>query len=316
MAVRKERVLYFEGPGRVSVRDVDLSGPVADGQVEVTSALIGISHGTEMKVFAGDLPAAEAADLTLEALRCPMSYPLRYGYINVGTTAGGERVFAFYPHQTRFRVAARDTAAIPADVPFDDAVFLASMETALAVCQDAAPVAGESVLVVGQGVIGLLVAEILGSWPLARVVTLEPHAARRRASEALGCLALDPADSDVAARLAGATAGRGFDTAVNVSGDGAGRAAGRDRRARLWRHGGRGVVLRKPVREPAPGRSVPSPATRHPGEPGLDDHPCPLDALGQGTAPVGSHGARAAACGPAGTSPIAFPSRRRSRPTS
>jgi 2-desacetyl-2-hydroxyethyl bacteriochlorophyllide A dehydrogenase len=226
--VSRARALYFDGPGRVSIRDEALPERVADGEIEVASVLIGISHGTEIRVFAGDLPAAGAADLSLKALRCPMSYPLRYGYINVGTTAAGERVFAFYPHQTRFHVASTDAVALPADVPFDDALFLASMETALSICQDAAPVAGESILVVGQGVIGLLVAEILSAFPLGRIVTLEPHAARRRASETLGCLALDPSDGGAAERLAQATGGRGFDVAVNVSGDAAGLQAAVD----------------------------------------------------------------------------------------
>jgi threonine dehydrogenase-like Zn-dependent dehydrogenase len=222
------RALYFEGPGRVAVREVALPARPADGEVEVASALMGISAGTEMKVFSGDLPAAEAADLSLKALSGPMSYPLKYGYINVGTTVSGGRVFAFYPHQTRFHAAASDTTALPQDLSFEDAVFLASAETALSICHDAAPLAGESVLVVGQGVIGLLVAEVLAAWPLVRVVTLERHPARRERSRALGCIALDPAEGGVAARLAEAAGGRGFDVAVNVSGDGAGLQAAVD----------------------------------------------------------------------------------------
>ncbi len=224
----RAKALFFDAPGTVSLREVDLPTEAAPGEVEVTSALIGISQGTEMRVFRGELPQAGEADAWLSALSCPMRYPLRYGYINVGATAAGQRVFAFYPHQTRFRVPEAETVALPPDIGDDDAVFLASMETAVAICQDAAPVLGDQVLVVGQGVIGLLVAELLSRCAPVRIVTLEPQPARRRTSAALGCLALDPKDPSIAALLAEATSGRGFDVAVNVSATDAGLQAAID----------------------------------------------------------------------------------------
>ncbi len=218
----KAKALFFDAPGVVSVRDVEVPARAAPGEIEVASALIGISHGTEMLVFRGEFQASGTADASLSALGCPMRYPIRYGYTNVGVTPGGDRVFAFYPHQTRFHVPEDETVALDPEVPFEDAVFLASMETAVAICHDAAPVLGDRVLIAGQGVIGLLVAEILAASSPARVVTLEPHAARRRASQALGCLALDPNDPSAPAMLAEATEGRGFDVAINASADGEG----------------------------------------------------------------------------------------------
>ncbi len=218
----RAKALFFESPGVVSIRDVEVPAGPVPGHVEVTSRLIGISHGTEMLIFRGDATADQAADVNLSALCCPMRYPLRYGYTNVGITGDGRRVFAFYPHQTLFHVPEAETVAIAPEIPFEDAVFLASMETAVTICQDAAPRLGDHVLVVGQGVIGLLVAEILAGCSLGRVVTLEPHPLRRRASQALGCLALDPNDAAAAQRLAEATAGRGFDVAINASAEGEG----------------------------------------------------------------------------------------------
>jgi threonine dehydrogenase-like Zn-dependent dehydrogenase len=226
--VNRDRAVYFQGPGVVSVRDVSLPACAPTGQVRVTSTLIGISHGTEMMIFEGHLPEAQSADATLSSLDCPMRYPLRYGYSTVGRMSDGGHVFAFYPHQTSFWLPASETVALPPGLADDDAVFLASTETALTICHDALPVAGDCVLVVGQGVIGLLVAEILSAYPLLRVVTLEPLASRRRASAALGCLALDPADAGTPAALADAAGGRGFDVAINVSADGAGLQAAID----------------------------------------------------------------------------------------
>ena len=47
------------------------------------------------------------------------------------------------------------------------------METAVNLVQDAAPILGERVLVLGQGVIGLLTASLLSEFPLETLVTVD-----------------------------------------------------------------------------------------------------------------------------------------------
>jgi threonine dehydrogenase-like Zn-dependent dehydrogenase len=51
---------------------------------------------------------------------------------------------------------------------------------------DARPMIGERVVVFGQGIIGLLVTQLLASYPLSGLYTVEPVASRRRASESAG----------------------------------------------------------------------------------------------------------------------------------
>jgi threonine dehydrogenase-like Zn-dependent dehydrogenase len=214
----KARALFFEEPGRVEVRVVDLPDRIQEGFIHVESRLIGISHGTEMLIYRGEMADAASADPVLRSLDCPMSYPLRYGYVNVGITPAGRRVFAFFPHQDRFDVADEDVVALPDDLPWEDAVFLASMETAVNACQDANPVPGETVLVAGQGVIGLLVCEVLRRSHHGPVITLDRHPMRRNLSERLGCISMDPADPQTPARIQAAAGDRGVDVAVDVSG--------------------------------------------------------------------------------------------------
>jgi threonine dehydrogenase-like Zn-dependent dehydrogenase len=60
------------------------------------------------------------------------------------------------------------------------------METAVNLIQDAAPILGERVLVLGQGVVGLLVASLLKEFPLELLVTSDCHELRRKASLELG----------------------------------------------------------------------------------------------------------------------------------
>ena len=47
------------------------------------------------------------------------------------------------------------------------------METAVNLVQDGAPILGERVLVLGQGVVGLLTASLLSEFPLESLVTVD-----------------------------------------------------------------------------------------------------------------------------------------------
>lgn len=109
-------------------------------------------------------------------------YPLEYGYSLVGRIAAlgaavdrevvkvGDRVFAFVPHATASVLAMEglQTGAwqlIPCKdthhLSDEDAVFLPSVETALALVQSAGCIPGDRVLVLGQGLIGTLTAATL-----------------------------------------------------------------------------------------------------------------------------------------------------------
>ena len=65
------------------------------------------------------------------------------------------------------------------------------METAVNLVQDGSPKFGERVLVLGQGVIGLLTASLLDEYPLEILVTADCYE-RRRNSTVNSRLCLDP----------------------------------------------------------------------------------------------------------------------------
>ncbi len=58
-------------------------------------------------------------------------------------------------------------------VPTQRAVLAANMETALNLTWDAAPLAGERMLVIGAGVVGLLTASLLARIPGAHVTVVD-----------------------------------------------------------------------------------------------------------------------------------------------
>jgi riboflavin biosynthesis pyrimidine reductase/threonine dehydrogenase-like Zn-dependent dehydrogenase len=205
------RQLVFTAPGQVGLRTLPLE-PAPD-ELLVESRLIGISAGTELAVFRG-----ECKDFSGESLPGlqPKSYPLAYGYINVGQAQDGSRVFGFAPHQDRFCAKASELIQL-GRLSWDDAVFLPSMETALGIVHDAHPRLGDRYCVAGQGVVGLLVTRILVSMGVG-VLSLETDAFRQRISREAGALSLDPRDPGLPADLARLTGGNGWDRAINCSG--------------------------------------------------------------------------------------------------
>ena len=96
-------------------------------------------------------------------------------------------------------------------------MFLANLETAVSIVQDLQAIVGETILVVGQGVVGLLVAEILSFGGMYSVISTDRYLIRRAASEEIGCVALDPSDLEIGLKISELTGGRGVDRAVNVS---------------------------------------------------------------------------------------------------
>ncbi len=142
------RALYFVRPGTVELREEPLRP--SPGQVRVRSRLMGISHGTELLAFRGQLPVGLEADAALKSLPGRLEYPLKYGYSNcgrveeAGPSAGaqpgqraGQRVFAFYPHQDLFDADPEELVALPPEVSDEQAVFLPNLETALGIVHDA-----------------------------------------------------------------------------------------------------------------------------------------------------------------------------------
>lgn len=202
--MRQRQALVFLSPGQVEVQTEPLPEP-APGQALVKTLLSAISSGTESLVFRGQFPTDVEVDDHLPALRGAFAYPLKYGYGAVGRVVAlglgvdpawqDRLVFAFQPHQTAFLADPVELQLVPEGLLPEEAVFLPNMETALNLVMDGRPVLGERVLVLGQGIIGLLTTALLALHPLEKLVTLDRFALRREASLRMGAHAsFDPAE--------------------------------------------------------------------------------------------------------------------------
>lgn len=188
----KARKVYFTAPRTIEVREETLPA-LKDDEVLVETVCSAISAGTEMLIYRGEFP--HAVDLH-DSISSGLDYPLSYGYASVGRvretgpqadkSSLDELVFAFHPHASHFIALSSSIILLPEGVSPETACFLPSMETAVNLVQDAAPILGERALIFGQGAVGLLTSALLHEFPLEILVTADHFELRREASLELG----------------------------------------------------------------------------------------------------------------------------------
>ncbi len=207
----------------MELRTEELAEPGPD-EVRVRASLSAISHGTEMLVYRGEVDAGLPLDLP--TLSGGYGFPLKYGYASVGRAVAigrevrgvreGDLVFALHPHQDEYVIAESLVRRLPDRTVPEEGVFLANLETAINVVLDAKPHLGEVVAVFGQGVVGLLVTQLLRRSG-ARAIVVEPSALRRSFAERCGAdAAIEAGDGVLLRSLIGR---RGADIAIDASGN-------------------------------------------------------------------------------------------------
>jgi 2-desacetyl-2-hydroxyethyl bacteriochlorophyllide A dehydrogenase len=192
MGEMKRKILFFTAPGKVELRE-EVLPPLNPNEVLVETVCSALSAGTEMLVYRGQFPHLVDSH---DDLSSNLNYPTAYGYacvgyikelgIQVDKTLLGKLVFGFAPHTSAFVCNPASLIFPPESFPAEACCFLPNMETAVNLIQDGAPILGERVLVLGQGVVGLLVASLLKEFPLEMLVTSDCYAIRRKASLSAG----------------------------------------------------------------------------------------------------------------------------------
>ncbi len=226
--VRTATAVWFPRPREVELRAEPVPDP-GPGEVLIRSVVSGVSHGTEMLVYRGQAP--RELELDLPTLEGNFGFPIKYGYSSVGRVVEvgpgvsrlrhGDAVFALHPHQDVYTLPVERAVALPGALDPELGVFLANLETAVNVALDAHPHLGDRVVIFGQGVVGLLLAQLIRRAGAGLVVTVDPIPRRRQLSEACGAdLALAPGP-EVSDRVREMTKGTGADVVLEASGSGA-----------------------------------------------------------------------------------------------
>jgi L-iditol 2-dehydrogenase len=136
-------------------------------------------------------------------------------YKRNGTTAGFEPAGGGMAEYVRAMswIVERGVIAVPDDVAAEEAAFVEPVNTCLKAIKKAGIAKTESVLVVGQGPIGLLLMQ-LARWFGAEVIATDTMPDRLEASRKLGANVVLDARGDVAGELRALTGGRGADVAL------------------------------------------------------------------------------------------------------
>ena len=137
-------------------------------------------------------------------------------YKKTGLTAGFDPNGGGFAEYVRAMpwIVERGMLLLPLDVTFEEATFVEPVNTCLKAVRKARVAPGETVLVIGQGPIGMLLM-MLAKLEGAEVYTSDPMAGRREASVQFGAKeAFDPAKGSLLEEMRRRTNGRGADAVL------------------------------------------------------------------------------------------------------
>ncbi len=206
----RARAFWTVAPGQGEIREETLPPPGA-AELRLHALASGVSRGTEALVFAGAVPPSQHEIMRAPLMAGTFPAPVKYGYSLVARDTSGRRVFVLHPHQDVLNAPAAMCIPVPPAVPTSRAVLGANMETALNILWDAAPLAGERILVIGAGVVGLLAGALCARVPGTVVTLVDIDPSRARLAAIFGCrFALpeqSPAEQDLIIHASASEAG-------------------------------------------------------------------------------------------------------------
>jgi L-iditol 2-dehydrogenase len=138
------------------------------------------------------------------------------GYKKTGLTAGFDPNGGGFAEYVRAMpwIVERGVIPLPEDISFDEATFVEPVNTCLKAVRKARVSAGERVLVIGQGPIGMLLM-LLARYEGADVFASDPMAGRRRASARFGATeCFDPRTANLRQEMLRRTENRGADAVL------------------------------------------------------------------------------------------------------
>jgi len=218
--------IVFTAPNVAEVLETE-APELAPGQVLVQMAVSTISSGTERANLSGD------ANVTVKKAPGAVSFPRYGGYSSAGTIvavaedvtdyAVGDRVAMFWStHSLLQAISTQQILKLPDEVPFEEAALWHIATFPMAAIRKCRLEFGESVIVMGQGVLGQMAVMQLRAAGAAPIIAVDPVESKRTQALALGAdYALNPFDEDFAEQVKEIANG-GADVAIEVTGVGAG----------------------------------------------------------------------------------------------
>lgn len=235
----------FTAPNEVALEPCEFESPGA-GKVLLRSDRTLISTGTELTALTGDFPKGSAWDAYIQ-------YPTGAGYSSAATVLEvgegvervkvGDRVASTAAHATHAIHNANYLYPIPDGVDSEVAAFVTLAEIAMNGVRLSRVVFGESVVIIGAGLVGQLATHfcrLAGAWP---IIVLDPAAQRLPTALKMGATHALPLTVDAARpEVERLTKGRKADVVIEVTGSPPVMAGA----VKLARRRGRVVILGSP----------------------------------------------------------------------
>ncbi len=215
--------LIITAPRQAEFEAVTLPACPPDGLL-VQARVTAISTGTEIRVYR--LKAVDEAGKFLHA-NVPFILPTENGYsmvadiLAVGSDvtgfAPGDRVFVPVSHRHVATIAATLAIKLPASLADEQAVFLSILEVAHLALRRGNPTPGETVAIIGLGVVGLSALAYCKAFGF-RTIAIDQAVDRLEIARHMGAdLAISPDEPDFLAQVQQASDGYGADLVIEAA---------------------------------------------------------------------------------------------------
>jgi len=216
------RRIVFKEPKKVEIEEAELP-EIAPDQILVKTRMTLISTGTELTMLSGEYPRGSHWDNITK-------YPVYPGYSNCGVVEEvgenvqkfkvGDRVSSTAPH-AEYAVIREDRAVkVPDGISDEEATFGTLSATVMNSVRLANIKLGESVIIVGVGILGQLACQfsrLCGGFP---VIAVDLSRRRLEIAKKLGASAtIQPRVEDARQRIMELTRGSGGDVVFEVTGN-------------------------------------------------------------------------------------------------
>lgn len=221
----KVRQITFTKPYAAELTDEEISAPGPD-QVQVRLAVSTISSGTERSNLIGDPninPYNTGKVLFPRVLGYSSSGIVEAVGENVDEFKIGDRVAMSWSTHTQVLNINKDLVyKLPDNVSFNDGALLHISTFPLAAIRKCRLEIGESAIIMGMGILGLVAVPLLKAAGAVPVIAVDPVPEKREKALSVGAdYALDPFDPDFAEKAKELTGG-GANVGIEVTGIGAG----------------------------------------------------------------------------------------------
>jgi 2-desacetyl-2-hydroxyethyl bacteriochlorophyllide A dehydrogenase len=197
------------------------------GEILVKLCISSISSGTERANLVGSKTVAWNCPEAKEAV-----FPRRGGYSSAGVVEqigenvtkfkAGDRVALWWSTHNQYVTINENNACLIGDISFEDAALFHIATFPLAALRKCRLEIGESAIVMGMGILGIVALQLLKAAGAVPIVAVDPDPRKRE--KALKCgadYAFNPYDEDFAQKVKQVTKG-GANVGVEVTGIGAG----------------------------------------------------------------------------------------------